>query len=322
VHVSLFFYSLLAIVFQALPFIIVGALVSGILEELLPQGLIPRLLPKNHVLAIALSSLLGMIFPMCECGIVPVMRRLLGKGLPLGCAIAYMLAAPVINPVVIASTWAAYSGNREGLLVTNGMLVVGLRIFMAFLTAVLTGLVVYRLQRKEGIETLLVVPPKPSNADEEVAVNNSKHGSSLFQRLSRISATAVSDIVDITCYLILGAILSAAVQAVAANNRSLELIPNQPYLAIPAMMFLAILLCLCSEADAFVSANMPTTLSATMAFLVLGPMLDMKLYVMFTRVFRTRLILTLLVTLLVTVFSLSMALEYLPLIPQGGSQTP
>ena len=305
-HVSLFFYSFIAIVIQALPFIVVGALISGILEELLPQGLIPRILPKNRFLAIALSSLLGMVFPMCECGIVPVMRRLLGKGLPLGCAIAYMLAAPIINPVVLASTWAAYSGNREGLEVDNGLLVVALRAGLAFLTAVITGFIVFRAQNKYGVDSLLLIPVG-KNQDSDTL---EKKSGSFFQRLNRISTTAVTDIIDITCYLILGAILSAAVQAMAAASSQSLAIPKEPIVAVPGMMLLAILLCLCSEADAFVSANMPVSLGATMAFLVLGPMLDIKLYVMFSRVFRPRLILTLILTLLITIACLGLALDY------------
>src|SRR4051812_41860657 len=113
--VDQFLVILSSIVFEALPFVIVGALISGALEELLPQKLFAKLIPRRRSIAIAGSALLGLIFPMCECGIVPVMRRLLGKGLPVGCAVAYMLAAPVINPVVIASTWAAFSGDRSGL---------------------------------------------------------------------------------------------------------------------------------------------------------------------------------------------------------------
>ena len=115
--VDRFLIIFLQIVFEAMPFIILGALISGTLEELLPQQMVTKLLPKRRSTAIAGSAMLGLVFPMCECGIVPVMRRLLGKGLPLSCAVAYMLAAPIINPVVIMSTWAAFKppsgGERE-----------------------------------------------------------------------------------------------------------------------------------------------------------------------------------------------------------------
>src|SRR3954453_4483236 len=95
-----FFVIFMSIVIEAMPFIIIGAVISGMLEELLTQRLFAAIIPKRRWLAVAGCACLGIVFPMCECGIVPVMRRLLGKGLPLSCAVAYMLAAPIINPVV------------------------------------------------------------------------------------------------------------------------------------------------------------------------------------------------------------------------------
>jgi uncharacterized membrane protein YraQ (UPF0718 family) len=113
------------------------------------------------------------------------------------------------------------------------------------------------------------------------------------QRLPNISATALHDFVDITVFLILGAVLAALARAYITNEQIESLSRDQPFLAIPAMMFLAVMMCLCSEADAFVAASFTKMhLSAKVAFLVLGPMLDLKLLMMFTRVFRVRLIVT------------------------------
>src|SRR5437588_3254050 len=93
-----------------MPFIVLGAVIAGVLEEVVPQQLIARVVPKNKYLAIGMSALLGLIFPMCECGIIPVMRRLLRKGLPLSCCVSYLLAGPIVNLVVISSTFVAFSG--------------------------------------------------------------------------------------------------------------------------------------------------------------------------------------------------------------------
>ena len=98
------------ILYQALPFIVLGAVIAGMLEELVPQRFISRIIPRNRFLAIAIGGFLGLIFPMCECGIVPVMRRLLRKGLPLSTCICYMLSGPIINVIVLMSTSAAFSG--------------------------------------------------------------------------------------------------------------------------------------------------------------------------------------------------------------------
>src|SRR5438270_1253013 len=102
-----------SILYEALPFIVLGAVVAGLLEELVPQKLVAKFIPRSRVLAIAIGGLLGILFPMCECGIIPVMRRLLRKGVPLSCCVCYLLAGPIINVVVMLSTWVAFSGMDE-----------------------------------------------------------------------------------------------------------------------------------------------------------------------------------------------------------------
>ncbi|MCB1244513.1 MAG: permease, partial [Verrucomicrobiae bacterium] len=106
-----FCYLFLSIVIEGAPFILLGTIVSGFIDAYLPPGLIDRWLPKNRFLALILAALLGAIFPVCECAIVPVIRRLIKKGLPLACAITYMLSAPIINPIVILSTYTAFGTN-------------------------------------------------------------------------------------------------------------------------------------------------------------------------------------------------------------------
>src|SRR5207302_2056789 len=132
-----------SILYEAMPFIVLGAVIAGVLEEVVPQQLIARVVPKNKYLAIGMSALLGLIFPMCECGIVPVMRRLLRKGLPLSCCTAYLLAGPIINPVVILSTWVAFqiTDNKtvmESFAAGRGPMIVFLRVLGGFLVAVTT----------------------------------------------------------------------------------------------------------------------------------------------------------------------------------------
>src|SRR5581483_5107716 len=116
-----------SVLWEAMPFIVLGALIAGILEEFLPQQAITRFLPKAVLPSVMVGAVLGLVFPMCECGIVVVMRRLLRKGLPLSCCIAYMLAGPIINVVVIGSTWVAF--ERHGIAPE----VVGLRVGLGFL---------------------------------------------------------------------------------------------------------------------------------------------------------------------------------------------
>ncbi len=290
-----FLISFSAVLWEAMPFIVLGAVVAGILEEFLPQEFITKLLPKSVIPAVMIGAILGLLFPMCECGIVVVMRRLLRKGLPLSCCIAYMLAGPIINLVVIGSTWIAFRDHKIG------PEMVGLRVGLGFVVACTTALIVHLQYRKYGntLLTALAAPPPVAEApmpDAQAAtadVPPPAPRQPLFVRIGNISATALHDFVDITVFLILGAVLASLARSYITPDQIESLSTNQPYLAIPAMMLLAVLMCLCSEADAFVAASFTKMhVSAKLAFLVLGPMLDLKLILMFTRVFRLRLIVT------------------------------
>ncbi len=311
-----------SVLWEAMPFIVLGALIAGILEEFLPQEAITRFLPKSVLPSVMVGAVIGIVFPMCECGIVVVMRRLLRKGLPLSTCIAYMLAGPIINVIVIGSTWVAFGPFGMG------PEVVGLRVGLGFLVACTTALLVQSQYRKYGNSLLTVVaaPKDPvpvpvaarptktlaeANAVEPTLTNEPDEAGKpakkpFMERLSNISATALHDFVDITVFLIVGAVLAAIAKQQIGSTQIEQFSQQQPLLAIPAMMILAVLMCLCSEADAFVAASFTQMhISAKIAFLVLGPMLDLKLLMMFTRVFKPRLILlivcsTVILTLIVS----------------------
>jgi uncharacterized membrane protein YraQ (UPF0718 family) len=297
-----------SILYEAMPFIVLGAVIAGILEELLPQRLVAKILPRSRVLAILIGGLLGLAFPMCECGIIPVMRRLLRKGLPLSCCVAYLLAGPIINVVVMLSTYYAFQGMEQvrvgGKLdyQMGGWWMMGLRIGLGYLVAVGTSLIVEWQYRKHG-NALLTPLARPSNLPLVDDDENGKEKKSLWQRLSSISETALHDFIDITAFLIMGALLSALTRLYLTHDTIAELSQRHVALSILIMMALAVVLCLCSEADAFVAASFVTLRpAAKLAFLTLGPMLDLKLYMMYTRVFRTRLIWTIFASVIVQVF--------------------
>jgi uncharacterized membrane protein YraQ (UPF0718 family) len=318
-----------SIVYEALPFIILGAVIAGVLEEMLPQKLLARILPRSRTLAIIMGSLLGLVFPMCECGIIPVMRRLLRKGLPLSCCIAYLLAGPVINVVVLLSTWVAFSGMEKatnpggGLSYQMGSVwMTGLRAGLAFVVAVVTAHIVEWLHHRHGNKLLmpLAMPVPPTAAqktlgegeDEEDEDTETAPRRSVWTRLSNISETALHDFIDITVFLILGALLAATVRQAVTQETIADVSREHPILSIALMMGLAVILVLCSEADAFVAASFTTLRpAAKLSFLVLGPMVDLKLYLMYTRVFRPRLIYTVFVAVIVQVFVYSYVVHLL-----------
>jgi uncharacterized membrane protein YraQ (UPF0718 family) len=306
----LFVGEFLSILYEAMPFIVIGAVIAGFLEEMVPQRVVAKFIPRNRPLAIAMSALLGLVFPMCECGIVPVMRRLLGKGVPISCCVAYMLAGPIINVVVISSTLAAFARHDFGYWIT------GLRVGGGFIVAFITASIVDWQHRVHGSQKLLMPLLLPggrtTKAEDEDEGNGAAGKRPLWQRLGNVSETALHDFTDITLFLILGALIAAMSGRVMDKDQMESLSGNYPVLAILIMMGLAILLCLCSEADAFVAASY-TKLhpAAKLSFLVLGPMMDLKLFMMYTRVFRFRLIWTIIGSVVVQVFLFSLLWYYL-----------
>jgi uncharacterized membrane protein YraQ (UPF0718 family) len=313
-----------SIIYEALPFIVLGVLLAGLLEEFVPQQLIARMVPRSralHVGAIAVGGLLGLVFPMCECGIIPVMRRLLRKGVPLSVCVCYMLAGPIINFVVMTSTWVAFSNNA---IYGGPGGAVAVRVGMGFIVAFTTSLIVDRLHRRVGSRALLVPlvarEAERSGDDPDAAVQRR----SWLRSLGNITETALHDFVDIMAFLVLGALIASVARVLIPQIGFDRVIRAYPLTTIPLMMFFAVVFCLCSEADAFVAANFqPIDLwpgAAKMSFLVLGPMLDLKLLLMYTRVFRRRLIVTIVISLVVQVFVYSVALYYL--LPDPPPSTP
>jgi uncharacterized membrane protein YraQ (UPF0718 family) len=351
------------ILYEALPFIILGSVIAGFLEELVPQSLVVRLIPRNRILAIAIGGFLGLLFPMCECGIIVIMRRLLRKGVPLSSCVCYMLAGPILNVVVMLSTYVAFRGMDQGITSSGqptyhpgGLGMMGLRMTFGYLVAFGTSLIVEWQYRKHGNRLLAplaipaaLIPPKVglvgfaelrsfkedvcataetaviATAEVGTAPNREPNGDGAAdepepaevrkpwsERVSAITETALHDFVDVTVYLIFGALLAAGARLLLTHQQMEQLSRNQPALTILAMMGLAIVLCLCSEADAFVAASFVSLApAAKLAFLVLGPMLDFKLYMMYLRVFRPRLIWTIITSVVIQVFIYSLLFHFL-----------
>jgi uncharacterized membrane protein YraQ (UPF0718 family) len=183
-----------------------------------------------------------------------------------------------------------------------------LRMGLGFLVAFSTSLIVDWQYRKHGNKLL---SPRAQVDLATAEKDEAAPSRSWLQRLGNISETALHDFVDVTVFLILGALLAAISRVVLTRDTMERFMQQQPALSILVMMGLAIVLCICSEADAFVAASFPEARpAAKLAFLVLGPMLDFKLYMMYTRVFRPRLIWTIIVLVVVQVFLVSLITDF------------
>jgi hypothetical protein len=242
---------------EAMPFVALGALVSAAIEVLVPAGAFARIARLPHGLQLPAAALTGMAFPVCECGSVPVARRLALKGLSPGASVAFMLAAPIVNPVVIASTAVAYRGPEAVWLMVLGRLGLGL------VVAVAVGWVI----GAKRPEDLL----RPSTELERDEVRPEEG------RWQRMAGHFTGDMLFMARFLIAGALLAAAIQTFVPQS-VVDRVANLPVLSLLAMMGLAFLMSLCSESDAFVAASFVAFGPASqLAFLVSGPMLDMKL---------------------------------------------
>ena len=305
--------SFTSIIYEALPFIVLGVLIAGLLEEFVPQQALAKIIPGNRYGAIALGGILGLVFPMCECGIIVVMKRLLRKGLPLSVCVAYVLAGPVINVVVMTSTYVAFNPPQEKDYILGGpYFVVAWRVGLSYLIAFPTAIIVDWQWNKHG-KALLHPSVTRGLKDPDVIAEEKELASKTWKdSINNITQTALHDFVDIMAFLVLGAILAAGGKYAMRQGNVEQFFQDTPAIAILLMMSIAVLFCLCSEADAFVAANFPAFWppASKMAFLVLGPMLDLKLYLMYTRVFRTRLIFTIISSVVTQVFVYTMLLHY------------
>lgn len=274
-----FAYSFLSVVLEGVPFILAGVLLSGLIDAFLPPRVLARLLPSNPAAGILIGGALGAVLPMCECGIVVVIRRLLQKGLPLPTAVAYMLAAPVVNPIVALSTFAAFRGQ--------GALEMTLwRMGLAFGVATVVALIVLLLSR-----TFVL---RPFLAGQEQATETAVPPGG---RAAAAVRASVNDFLDVTLYFILGVAVATFFNTAVNQQVILPLAENLP-LAVAGMMGLASLLSLCSTSDAFIAATFTAfPAAAKLAFLVFGPVVDLKLVFIYGLVFRRRFIVVLVLLL-------------------------
>jgi uncharacterized membrane protein YraQ (UPF0718 family) len=246
-----------SLLIEAVPFVLIGALASAAIEVFVPSSAFERLARLPKPLQLPAAGVAGVAFPVCECGSVPVARRLAAKGLMPSAAVTFMLAAPVVNPVVIASTFVAYNGRS-----TVWVMVIG-RFLLGLLVAIAVGWVVGNRSKEE------LLKPRP---EDQIAMEHEDE-----PRWQRFFGHMGGDFLFMGRFLLLGATISAAVQTFVPQT-IVNGVAGLPIVSILAMMGLAFFLSLCSESDAFVAASfVQFGVGSQLAFLVFGPMMDMKL---------------------------------------------
>ncbi|HEY7469190.1 MAG TPA: permease [Acidimicrobiia bacterium] len=239
----------ISLTFQAFPFLVMGVLISSCVAVFVPPSWYARALPRSEYLAVPAASAAGMVLPGCECSSVPVAGRLVDRGVPAAPALAFLLAAPAINPVVLVSTAVAFPGQPE---------MVFARLIASFITAVVVGWIWARFARPEWIEKRL----------RRSAATSKTHA---------FTETAVGDLLQAGGFLVLGAALVATLHTVVPQS-VIAGVSGRGFLAGVTLALLAVVLSICSEADAFVAAGLTQfSLTSRLVFLVVGPMVDLKL---------------------------------------------
>ncbi len=261
-----------AIVAEALPFVLLGAFAAALLEVYVPDRVFDRIARLPVALQLPAAAAGGFAFPVCECGSVPVARRLIAKGMHPSAGLAFMFASPIFNPIVLGSTWVAYKARGLGLEMVLGR--AGLGLILALVAGWAIG--------ADGAVDLL--KPRSENRDHD------HNDASCCSDQKPFVSHLMDDFFYMGKFLILGAALAATMQALLPQSVLADA-ASSPVTASLALMGLAFVSSLCSEADAFVAVSFtPFPVGSQLAFLVFGPVLDFKLFFLYGATFRRRLL--------------------------------
>ncbi len=244
-------------------------------------------MPRNRFLGVLMGTFAGFVFPVCECGVVPVVRQLYSKHLPAPVGLAFLMAAPVMNPIVLLSTWTAFG---------FGPVLVG-RYLITAIVAIATGMVFsLRGERLEMRQPQLVAQPvtpeQPLSAFERQVAP--------MARLGAAMRVAVDEFFDMGRFLVVGSLLAAGMQTLVSQDL-LASLGQGPFASVLTMQAVAFVLSVCSTVDAFLALAFVGTFStgSLLAFLTFGPMVDIKTTTMFLGVFKRKTVMWLTVVPLV-----------------------
>jgi uncharacterized membrane protein YraQ (UPF0718 family) len=293
--------SYLGVILQAIPFLIIGVLLSSAIQVFVPRSFIEKFFPKSFLWGMFTGILAGFCLPVCDCASIPVFRSLVRKGVPLPAAITFMCAAPVINPVVVISTWYAFSGDTR--------IVIG-RLSLGILVSLVTGFCFVLFPPKDDVLTGGVFDSFacscgcyapgdfPSTPGGKAA---------LFLRHSR------AEFFDVGRYLVIGTFASSVFQVFGTGIFAAR---SNTVLSILVMMTAAFILSLCSSSDAVIARSLARQFpqSALMGFMVFGPIMDIKNILMLSSGFSKSFVTRLLITSFIVCF---LAVYFIPL--AGGS---
>ena len=296
----------LSILLEALPFVLLGSLIASAISLFVSDALLFRFIPKNRIAGLFTASLLGIIFPVCDCTVVPVIRRLVRKGLPPSLAVTFMCAVPIVNPAVIASTSWAFAAQPR---------MIWLRMIVGVSSAVAAGLAVGKLTRESDP---LLADRNPAVHTHDGCPCEHDHGGTesgegkASSRVQHFLTHATAEFVNNAALISLGALLSAVIQILVPRTIMYP-VGASPAASVAVMMGFTWLLSLCSNADAFVAKSFYGlfTAGSVMAFMTFGQMIDLKNTVMMLGFFKKRFIVITTIVIAAACFSWGLAINIL-----------
>lgn len=263
----------LSILIGATPFVLIGVIFSSLLENLIDTEKLLMFVPKNRWLAPLMMSLIGFVFPVCECGNIPVARRLIRKGVNPAAVITFLLAAPILNPITITSTLVAFNFWPE--------LVVA-RFVGGFIIAYLVG-VIFSFNKN---------PADLLKSEEQVLHDHACHPKKkqkFKQNFYKALINIPGEFLEMMSVLVLGATIAAFVQIAIPREFLFDLAAGDLWMIL-MMMLLALIISVCSSVDAFIALAYANTVGggALLGFLVFGPMIDLKSLALMKTIFKTK----------------------------------
>ncbi|MUT67573.1 permease [Paenibacillus sp. NEAU-GSW1] len=291
-HLYTFKILFLSLILETFPYILLGVLFSSLLQVFVTDEAIRRITPRNPIAGVIFGSLLGLLFPLCECGMIPVVRRLIRKGMPSYIGIVYLIAGPVVNPIVFASTLSAFRSAPS---------IAYSRIGLAFVISVVIGLLFSRFMHGNPLnnENKAVFIHENGTQDHLLAARPSWSA-----RISSTLGHASDEFFDMGKYFIFGALVTAIIQTFIDRN-ALAGVADHPTFSYFFMMGFAFLLSICSTSDAFIAASFNGLFGPgpLMAFLLLGPMIDLKNTIAMLSAFRMKIVLALIAATVLLVWT-------------------
>jgi len=306
----------LSIFLEGLFFLLIGAIISSLIEVLVSEETIKKIIPKNKYLALFLSSLFGLIFPICECGIVPVVHRLLKKKVPLYICITLLFSSPIVNILVIISTYFAFNDYYY---------IVLLRVLGGFLISFITGLLISFLYKESD-----VLVKSFSDSQVEACSCNHHPGQShknsvslclpghipvnntgIMHSIKSIINHSIDEFFNTGKYFIIGIIIAALIQSIVPRN-NLTSFGNTFPLSNLFMIAFPYFLSNCSNTDAFIARSFfgQFSVSSIITFMIFGAMFDIKTTIMLKKIFRSGFIVRLLLLVIILNLLYSFIIEY------------